>query len=100
MNKFNLKERKGIDMTTRTVCVGGKVTDDSMISAQFVQKACEFKSSVMIEIDHKKYINGKSLMGMLSLNVHEGMQLHIMSDGTDEQQAVETLGSLFGELSA
>ncbi|MDD7390758.1 MAG: HPr family phosphocarrier protein [Lachnospiraceae bacterium] len=87
-------------MTTRTVCVGGKVTDVSMISAQFVQKACEFKSNVMIEIDHKKYINGKSLMGMLSLNVHEGMQLHIMSDGADEQQAVETLGSLFGEISA
>lgn len=87
-------------MTSRTVCVGNKVTDISMISAQFVQKACEFQSSVMIEIDHKKYINGKSLMGMLSLKVHEGMKLHIMSDGADEEQAVETLGSLFGEISA
>lgn len=87
-------------MTSRTVCVGNKVTDISTVSAQFVQKACEFKSNIMIEIDHKKYVNGKSLMGMLSLKVHEGMELHIMSDGADEEQAMETLGSLFGEISA
>lgn len=98
--EFNLRERKGIRMTSRTVCVGNNVTDISMMSAQFVQKACEFKSNVMIEIDHKKYVNGKSLMGMLSLKVHEGMMLHIMSDGADEEQAVETLGSLFGGISA
>lgn len=87
-------------MTSRTVCVSNYVDDVPAVSAQFVQKACEFKSSVLIEIGNKRYVNGKSFMGVLSLGVREGMQLHIMSDGTDEELAVETLGSIFGRVTA
>lgn len=87
-------------MTSRTVHVSNQVSDVPAVSAQFVQKACEFQSNVLIEIGNKKYINGKSFMGVLSLGVCEGMRLHIMSEGTDEEQAVETLGSLFGEITA
>lgn len=87
-------------MTSRTVCVSNYGDDVPAVSARFVQKACEFKSSVLIEIDNKRYVNGKSFMGMLSLGVREGMQLHIMSDGADEELAVETLGSLFGKITA
>lgn len=86
-------------MTSRTVCVSNHVADVSAASAQFVQKACEFESSILIEIGNKRYVNGKSFMGVLSLGVCEGMQLHIMSEGADEEQAVETLGSLLGKVS-
>ncbi len=87
-------------MTSRTICVSNHAIDFPAVSAQFVQKACEFKSNVLIEIDHKKYVNGKSFMGMLSLDVREGMLLHIMSDGADEELAVEALGKLIGKVTA
>ena len=85
-------------MTSRTICVSNHAIDFPAVSAQFVQKACEFKSNVLI--DHKKYVNGKSFMGMLSLDVREGMLLHIMSDGADEELAVEALGKLIGKVTA
>lgn len=84
-------------MTSRTVCVRNHVADIPAVSAQFVQRACEFKSNVLIEIDNKKCVNGKSFMGVLSLGVREGMKLHIMSDGADEELAVEVLGNIFGK---
>ena len=82
-------------MTSRTVCVSNYGEDIPAISAQFVQKACEFKSSVLIEVDNKRYVNGKSFMGMLSLGVCKGMQLHNMSEGADEELAAEALERFF-----
>ncbi|MDO5411678.1 MAG: HPr family phosphocarrier protein [Lachnospiraceae bacterium] len=87
-------------MTSRTICVGNNVTDISMTSAQFVQKACEFESSVLVEVGKKTYINGKSLMGMLSLNMYNGMELHIISEGADEEKAVESLKTLINGVCA
>lgn len=90
----NMKKERVGTMTSRTVYVGSNAADIAMIRAQFVQKACEFKSHVMIEIDQKKFVNGKSLMGMLALDVSQGASLHIMSEGSDEEQAAEILGNL------
>ena len=38
-----------------------------------------------------KYINAKSLMGMMAFGLKKGMQVEISADGADETQAVETI---------
>ena len=92
-----MKERG--KMISRVVNVKNNLTDYPAASAQFVQKACEFESHIMIETGNCKF-NGKSLMGMLSLNFHEGMEIHIISDGRDEELAAETLGNLIDRIPA
>ena len=59
----------------------------------FTQKANEFKSQVWIEKDERR-VNAKSLLGVLSLGIVKGMGIHIVADGEDEEQAVETLCEL------
>ena len=49
--------------------------------AELVQTACRFG----------KYINAKSLMGMMAFGLKKGMQVEISADGADETQAVETI---------
>lgn len=87
-------------MTSKVICINSSTADIPMTTAQFVQKACEFKSRVTIAIDDKKAINGKSFMGMLSLNLQKGMEFQLISEGCDELQAVETLSSMMTQLSA
>ena len=67
----------------------------------FIQKANEFKSSIWVEKDERK-VNAKSLLGVLSLGVTRGVNINIIADGADEEQAVlalvELISSSFAEL--
>ena len=56
----------------------------------FIQKANEFKSSIWVEKEDRR-VNAKSLLGVLSLGIVGGTSIRIISDGSDEQQAVEGL---------
>ena len=58
-----------------------------------IQKANEFKSSIWIEKDERR-VNAKSLLGVLSLGVVQGSTITIVSDGPDEELAVNTLAEL------
>ena len=59
----------------------------------FIQKANEFKSTIMVEKEERK-VNAKSLLGVLSLGITKGTSIVIMADGTDEEEAVTTLVDL------
>jgi phosphocarrier protein len=56
----------------------------------FIQKANTFKSSIWIEKEERK-VNAKSLLGVLSLGIAQGMSISISADGTDENDAVNAL---------
>ena len=56
----------------------------------FIQKANEFQSSIWIEMENRK-INAKSLLGVLSMGVIQGMNVTLIADGSDEEAAVEEL---------
>jgi len=58
-----------------------------------IQKANEFKSSIWIEKDERR-VNAKSLLGVLSLGVAQGVTISIIADGPDEADAVNTLCDL------
>ena len=59
----------------------------------FIQKANEFKSSVWVENEERR-VDGKSLLGVLSLGIVGGTTIRIIADGADEQAAVEALVKL------
>lgn len=59
----------------------------------FIQKANEFKSSIWVEKDEHR-VNAKSLLGVLSLGIVGGTSIDIIADGSDEQEAVDSLVAL------
>ena len=59
----------------------------------FIQKANEFKSSIWVEKDERR-VNAKSLLGVLSLGIVGGTSIDIIADGSDEQEAVDSLVAL------
>ena len=59
----------------------------------FIQKANEFQSSIWIEMENRK-INAKSLLGVLSMGVIQGMNVTLIADGSDEEAAVEELSQM------
>ena len=68
--------------------------------AFFIQKANSYKSSIWVEKGDRR-VNAKSLLGVLSLAVTQGMEITLLADGEDENEALEGLIELinagFGE---
>jgi len=66
----------------------------------FIQKANEYRSTIMVEKEERK-VNAKSLLGVLSLGITRGTTITISAEGTDEEEAVNALCDLiasnFGE---
>ena len=59
----------------------------------FIQMANVFKSSIWVEMDERR-VNAKSLLGVLSLGIVGGTSIDIIADGSDEQEAVDSLVAL------
>ena len=59
----------------------------------FIQKANEFKSTILVEKEERR-VNAKSLLGVLSLGIMGGTDIRIIADGSDEEEAVEGLVAL------
>lgn len=62
-------------------------------SAQFVQIASKFKSDVYLSKNNRE-VNGKSIMGVMTLAAEMGSLLTIKVDGQDEQKAIKALINL------
>ena len=56
----------------------------------FIQKANSYKSSIWVEKEERK-VNAKSLLGVLSLGIANGMTISLIADGNDEEAAVDGL---------
>ena len=61
--------------------------------AMLVQLASQFKSKINIKKEDKM-VNAKSIMGMMSLVLTNGVGVTIDAEGTDEVEAVEALERL------
>ncbi len=80
-------------MFSKEVVVQNQVGLHARPATFFIQKANEFKASIWVEKDERK-VNAKSLLGVLSLGITKGTAITIISDGTDEEEAVNTLKEL------
>lgn len=59
----------------------------------FIQKANSYKAKITVEKDERQ-VNAKSLLGVLSLGIAQGMEITLTADGLDEDLALEGLVSL------
>lgn len=69
-------------------------------SALFVKTAGRFASEIRIQREGIE-VNGKSIMGIMMLAAAKGSVIRVRTEGSDEGEALETLGDLikngFGE---
>lgn len=69
-------------------------------AALFVQTASKYTSEIKVEKDGEE-VNGKSILGLMSLAAAYHDVITLMAEGEDESKAVEGLGELieskFGE---
>ncbi len=77
-------------MTKKDITVQLKGGLDARPGAMLVQIASQFESTVYIETENKR-INAKSIMGTMSLGMAEGAQLTVITEGSDEEQALEAI---------
>ena len=77
-------------MFVKDVSVENQVGLHARPATFFIQKANEFKSSIWVEKEERR-VNAKSLLGVLSLGIVGGTSIRIIADGSDEQEAVESL---------
>ncbi len=77
-------------MVVKEVTISNKVGLHARPATFFIQKANEFKSSIWVEKDERR-VNAKSLLGVLSLGIVGGTTIRLIADGSDEEQAIESL---------
>ena len=80
-------------MFVKDVVVKNQVGLHARPATFFIQKANEFKSSIWVEKEERR-VNGKSLLGVLSLGIIGGTSIRIIADGPDEETAVNSLVAL------
>ena len=80
-------------MYVKEVTVENQVGLHARPATFFIQKANEFKSSIWVEKEERR-VNGKSLLGVLSLGIIGGTSIRIIADGADEELAVNSLVAL------
>lgn len=80
-------------MITKNVVLNNEVGLHARPAALFVQTANKFTSDVYIELKGIK-VDGKSIMGVMSLGAFHGEEITLIANGEDEKEAIEELAVL------
>ncbi|MBN2720138.1 MAG: HPr family phosphocarrier protein [Proteobacteria bacterium] len=76
-----------------TVTICNELGMHARAAARFVQESCRFQSEVWLKKGSNR-VNGKSIMGILTLAAARGQEIEIEVQGPDETEALEVLRSL------
>ncbi|MEO0073555.1 MAG: HPr family phosphocarrier protein [candidate division WOR-3 bacterium] len=77
-------------MRRGTVIIGGPVGLHARPAAEFVRTAERYRSKVRLAKDGV-WVNGKSILAILTLAAEQGSQVTLEVDGPDEDQAFDEL---------
>lgn len=77
----------------KKIIVRNKLGLHARPAALFVQSANKFDSRIIVERDNEK-VNGKSIMGILTLGAEQGSSIIIEAEGKDAQLAILELERL------
>lgn len=80
-------------MISCDITIQSKVGLHSKNATKFIQLANDYKSSIWIESSERR-VNAKSLLGVLSLGVIQGMTVKLIAEGADEQEAAVAMQNL------
>ena len=81
-------------MVERIVTIRNRAGMHARPAALLVKTASSFASQVFIEKDSER-VNGKSIMGVITLGATFNTPLKIIAEGPDEAEAVDALQKLF-----
>lgn len=83
-------------MIKKSVTVTNRAGIHTRPASMIVRTAARFKSDFYIQKDGYE-INGKSIIGVMTLAAEQGATLELVFDGADEQEAAEAVARLFEE---
>ncbi|MBN2050319.1 MAG: HPr family phosphocarrier protein [Spirochaetales bacterium] len=81
-------------MVSKEITIRNRAGIHARPAALIVQKANEFDSQIYFEKDHNK-INGKSIMGIITLGAGYNTTLTVTVEGADEEAALQAIVQLF-----
>lgn len=81
-------------MITKKVTVKNEAGLHARPSSVLVKTASKFKSDFYIRMYGYK-VNGKSILGVMTLAAESGAEMELILDGPDEKEAAEILTELF-----
>jgi phosphocarrier protein HPr len=79
----------------RTLTIRNKLGLHARAAVKFVQLAGKYRSEIKVEKDGQE-VNGKSIMGLLTLVAAWGMPITVIADGEDAEEAMEQIVALVG----
>ena len=77
-------------MLKKVITIEGQNSSEAKPVAMLVQVASQYESTIYLETGSKR-VNAKSIMGMMTLALMEGMDIMVEADGTDEPAAVSEI---------
>ena len=80
-------------MVTRDVKILNEAGLHARPSSELVKLASSFESDFFIEM-YGYRINGKSILGIMTLAAEEGAEMTLIVDGPDEEEALEAISNL------
>jgi phosphocarrier protein len=78
---------------TRNLRIRNRLGLHARAAVKFVQMAGKYKSEVKVRKDGTE-VNGKSIMGLLTLVAALGMEIVVVAEGPDAEPAVTALAEL------
>ncbi len=81
-------------MQERTFVVENKLGLHARPAALFVQTTHKFQSQIRVLKDGQE-VDGKSIMGILTLAAEKGSRLTVVAEGPDESEALNQLEDIF-----
>jgi phosphocarrier protein HPr len=81
-------------MTERIVTIRNRAGMHARPAALLVKTASTFTAQIFIEKDGER-VNGKSIMGVITLGATYNSQLTVIADGPDELAALDAIERLF-----
>ena len=80
-------------MISREVTITNAIGLHARPATFFIQKANSYQSTVWVEKEDRR-VNAKSLLGVLSLGIAQGMTVKLIAEGQDEVDAMEGIVAL------
>lgn len=79
-------------MKQETIAIRLRDGWDATPAAMLVQVASKFESRIYMQSeDGTVKVNAKSIMGMMSLGLNEGVNVLVSAEGSDEEAAVDSI---------
>lgn len=83
-------------MVARDIEIVNQLGLHARAAAKLVHTASRFESDVVLDRDGDE-IDAKSILGILQLGAAQGTRLALRCEGSDEEEALEAVTSLFAD---